>query len=242
MTESFHWNEFADREALAEALAGRIAGLLSAAIERRGTALLAVSGGTTPARLFEVLSDQQIAWDRVTVTLVDERFVLPSSPRSNATLVTSKLLQGRAAGARFLPLFRRGETLDEAAADGDREIAALPQPFDVVILGMGGDGHTASFFPDARELPALLDPQNSLALMPVHAGSAGESRLTLTLPRIVAAGFLALHIEGGEKRTTFDKAMGNGAMGNGAMGNGPELPIRTVLDASPRPVEVYWAP
>jgi 6-phosphogluconolactonase len=232
MTESFHWNEFADREALAETLAKRIAALLAAAIERRGSALIAVSGGTTPARLFEALSAEPIAWDRVTVTLVDERFVPPSSPRSNAALVTTKLLQGKAAVARFLPLFRKGETLKEAAADGDRAIAALPQPFDAVILGMGGDGHTASFFPDALELPALLDPESSLALMPVHADSAGEPRLTLTLPRIVAARFLALHIEGAEKRATFDRAIGEG----------PELPIRAVLDASPRPVDVFWAP
>jgi 6-phosphogluconolactonase len=158
--------------------------------------------------------------------------VPPSSPRSNAALVAAKLLRGKATAARFLPLFRKGENLDEAAADGDREIAALPFPFDVVVLGMGGDGHTASFFPDAVELPALLDPENSLALMPVHADSAGEPRLTLTLPRIVAAGFLALHIEGDEKRATFDRATGDG----------PELPIRAVLDASPRPVEVFWAP
>ena len=232
MTEIFHWNEFADREALAQALAKRIAGLLSAAVERRGEGLLAVSGGTTPARLFEVLSDEPIAWDKVTVTLVDERFVPPSSPRSNAALVTAKLLRGKAAAARFLPLFRKGETLDEAAADGDRAVAALPFPFDAVILGMGGDGHTASFFPDALELPALLDTENSLALMPVHADSAGEPRLTLTLPRIVAAGFLALHIEGDEKRAAFERAMGDG----------PQLPIRAVLDASPRPVEVFWAP
>ena len=232
MTDTFHWNEFADREGLAQALAKRIAGRLSAAVERRGGALLAVSGGTTPARLFEVLSAEPIAWNSLTVTLVDERFVPASSPRSNAALVMAKLLQGKAAAARFLPLFRKGESLAEAAADGDREVAALPFPFDVAILGMGGDGHTASFFPDAVELPALLDPENSLALMPVHADSAGEPRLTLTLPRIVAAGFLALHIEGDEKRATFDRATGDG----------PDLPIRAVLDASPRPVDVFWAP
>ncbi|MEQ1937375.1 6-phosphogluconolactonase [Mesorhizobium sp. CN5-321] len=232
MAATYHWNSFADGTALASALAGKVAGLLARAVSERGEALFAVSGGATPALFFAALSEADIAWDKVTVTLVDERFVPPSSPRSNAALVMAKLLQGKAAAARFLPLFRNGEDLDEAAADGDRAIAALPQPFDVVILGMGGDGHTASFFPDAEELPALLDRENSLALMPVHADSAGEPRLTLTLPRIVAAGFLALHIEGDEKRATFDRAMGGG----------PQLPIRAVLDASPRPVEVFWAP
>ena len=93
----YRWNEYADGAALAAALAGKVSGLLAQAVSRRGVALLAVSGGTTPAQFFAALSEADIAWDKVTVTLVDERFVPPSSPRSNAVLVSAKLLQGRAA-------------------------------------------------------------------------------------------------------------------------------------------------
>jgi 6-phosphogluconolactonase len=97
---------------------------------------------------------------------------------------------------------------------------------------MGADGHTASFFPDADDLAELLDPSSQRIVLPVHAQSAGEPRLTLSMARIVAAGFIALHIEGEDKRTAFD----------GAMGPGAEKPIRRVLEAAPMPVEVFWAP
>ncbi|MEZ2331316.1 6-phosphogluconolactonase [Mesorhizobium sp. RCC_202] len=228
----FTWNGFADRQQLAAALAGHVAGRLTKAIAERGTALLAVSGGTTPAKFFAALSAIPIAWDKVVVTLVDERFVPPSSPRSNAGLVAANLLQNKAAAARFVPLYHEAESIEDAAAADSEELRALPWPLDVVILGMGGDGHTASFFPDAGNLDALLDPSSQRIVMPVHAASGGEPRLTLSMARIVAAGFIALHIEGEDKRTAFD----------GAMGPDAKKPIRKVLEAAPIPVEVFWAP
>ena len=226
------WNGFADRQDLATALAGEIAGRLTGAIAERGTALLAVSGGTTPARLFAALSTTPITWDKVIVTLVDERFVPPSSPRSNAGLVTANLLQNKAAAARCVPLYHEAASIEVAAAADSEALRALPWPLDVVILGMGGDGHTASFFPDAGNLEELLDPTSQRIVLPVHAASGGEPRLTLSMARIVAAGFIALHIEGEDKRTAFD----------GAMGPGAKKPIRRVLEAAPRPIEVFWAP
>lgn len=228
----YGWNGFADRQDLATALANEIAGRLTGAIAERGTALLAVSGGTTPARLFAALSTTPIAWDKVIVTLVDERFVPPSSPRSNAGLVTANLLQNKAAAARFVPLYHEAANIEDAAAADSEALRALPWPLDVVILGMGGDGHTASFFPDAGNLEELLDPTSQRIVLPVHAASGGEPRLTLSMARIVAAGFIALHIEGEDKRTAFD----------GAMGPGAKKPIRRVLEAAPRPIEVFWAP
>ncbi|RAZ85684.1 6-phosphogluconolactonase [Mesorhizobium hawassense] len=228
----FNWNGFADRPQLAAALAGQVAALLTNAIAQRGTALLAVSGGTTPAKFFAALSAIPIAWDKVTVTLVDERFVPPSSPRSNAGLVAANLLQNEAAAARFVPLYHEAASIEDAAAADSEALRSLPWPLDVVILGMGGDGHTASFFPDAGNLDELLDPASRRIVLPVHAASGGEPRLTLSMARIIAAGFVALHIEGEDKRTAF----------NGAMGPGMKKPIRRVLEAAPRPTEVFWAP
>ncbi|WP_027168372.1 6-phosphogluconolactonase [Mesorhizobium sp. WSM3224] len=230
--DRYSWNGFADRQDLATALAAEIADRLTGAIAERGTALLAVSGGTTPAKLFAALSTTPIAWDKVTVTLVDERFVPPSSPRSNAGLVAANLLQNKAAAARFVPLYHEAASIEDAAAADSEALRALPWPLDVVILGMGGDGHTASFFPDAGNLEELLDPTSHRIVLPVHAASGGEPRLTLSMARIVAAGFAALHIEGQDKRAAFD----------GAMGPGAKKPIRRVLEAAPRPIEVFWAP
>ncbi len=228
----FNWNGFADRQELAAALAGHVASRLTNAIAARGTALLAVSGGTTPAKFFAALSSIPIAWDKVVVTLVDERFVPPSSPRSNAGLVAANLLQNQAAAARFVPLYHEAESIEDAAAADSDALKSLPWPLDVVLLGMGGDGHTASFFPDAGNLDELLDPSSQRIVIPVHAASGGEPRLTLSMARIIGAGFIALQIEGEDKRIAFD----------GAMGAGAKKPIRKVLEAAPIPVEVFWAP
>ncbi|PDQ19350.1 6-phosphogluconolactonase [Mesorhizobium sanjuanii] len=229
---AYNWNGFADRPQLAAALAGHVAGRLTKAIAERGTGLLAVSGGTTPAKFFAALSAIPIAWDKVMVTLIDERFVPPSSPRSNAALVVANLLQNAASAARFVPLYHEAASIEDAAASDSEALKSLPWPLDVAILGMGADGHTASFFPDADNLPALLDPSSTRIVLPVHAASAGEPRLTLSLARIVAAGFITLHIEGEDKRTAFE----------GAMGLGARKPIRAVIDAAPKTVEVFWAP
>lgn len=232
LNATYNWNGFADRPELAAALAGHVAGRLAKAIAERGTALLAVSGGTTPAKFLAALSAIPIAWDKVTVTLIDERFVPPSSPRSNAALVAANLLQNAASAARFVPLYHEAASIEDAAASDSEALKSLPWPLDVAILGMGADGHTASFFPDADNLPALLDPSSPRIVLPVHAPSGGEPRLTLSMARIIDAGFVALHIEGEDKRTAFD----------GAMGPGARKPIRAVIDAAPRAVEVFWAP
>lgn len=227
----YSWTEFPTREALAEALAGQVADRLADAIEKRGAGLLAVSGGTTPGRFFEALSSRPIAWDKVTVTLVDERFVPPSSPRSNAALVAEKLLRDKASAARFAPLYHAADSTAEAASQAEADLSALPWPLDAAVLGMGTDGHTASFFPDADTLATLLDPAGGRTILPVDAPSAGEPRLTLSMTRLIEAGFLALHIEGAEKRAVFETAMGSG----------DKKPIRAVIEASPHPVKVFWA-
>ncbi|AZO01166.1 6-phosphogluconolactonase [Mesorhizobium sp. M9A.F.Ca.ET.002.03.1.2] len=229
---AYNWHAFAERQDLAAALAGHIAGRLTNAIAERGMGLLAVSGGTTPAKFFASLSSIPIAWNKVAVTLVDERCVPASSARSNAGLVAANFLQNAAAAARFVPLYQEGASIEDTAEADSRMLRSLPWPLDVAVLGMGTDGHTASFFPDADNLEELLDPSSEMVVLPVHATSAGEPRLTLALARIVEAGFVALHIEGEDKRKAFESAMGAGT----------RKPIRAVLDAAKRPVEVFWAP
>jgi 6-phosphogluconolactonase len=221
---------FPSRPELAEKLAATIAEKLSDAIARRGTGFIAVSGGSTPALLFAELSKAAIDWKKVIVTLIDERLVPPTSPRSNARLVADKLLQGPAAAATFVPLYHGTDDGDDAAALAKAALGKLPWPLDVAVLGMGGDGHTASFFPDAPDIAELLATDASRLVLPVEAASAGEHRLTLTLGKIAEAGLLVLHIEGPDKRQVLERALG-----------GEKLPIRAAFKASPRPVEIFWA-
>ena len=136
-------NEFADPAALAQALASSVADDLRTALQERQVASLALSGGNTPKAFMRALSKQSLDWSQVVVTLVDERWVPEDNARSNAALLRENLLQGPAAAARFLPLHRDTATPEEALDALERDLAALPSPFDAVVLGMGNDGHTA---------------------------------------------------------------------------------------------------
>ncbi len=211
---------FDDGAQLAAAMATRVADLLREAIAVKGAAILAVSGGTTPKPFFHALSLLDMEWSKVKITLVDERQVPEDSPRSNAKLVKDTLLQNEAAAARFVPLFQS-------------LAAAELGPFDIAILGMGNDGHTASFFPEGDNLAAALDPDGKRAIVEMTAPGAGEPRLTFTLPKLLVAQNLFLHIQGQDKMSVLDQALG----GTDAL----EMPIRAVLNAK-KPVELYWCP
>ncbi|HEY5971065.1 MAG TPA: 6-phosphogluconolactonase [Pseudoxanthomonas sp.] len=226
-------HSFPDPATLAESLAQAVADDLRAALATRDTASLALSGGNTPKRFMQALSRQSLAWENVVVTLVDERWVPESHERSNARLLRENLLQG-AAAARFLPLHRDAAEPEDALTEVENDLATLPSPFDAVVLGMGDDGHTASFFPGGDRLHEALDPAATALVLPMRAPGAGEPRITLTLPPILAARHLYLHIEGAGKRRVLERALS-------ADGTGDELPIHTLLRHASSPVSVYWA-
>jgi len=224
---------FDDPAALAQALARSIADDLRAALDARGIASLALSGGNTPKAFMQALALQALDWPRVAVTLVDERWVPESSGRSNATLVRKNLLQGVAAGARFMPLYRDKPEPEDALAEIESDLAGLPLPFDALVLGMGNDGHTASFFPDGDRLADALDPGTTSKALPMRAPGAGEPRITLTLPPILAARHLYLHIEGAGKQRVLEEAVAG-------TGPGAGYPVRSVLQHATSPVRVFY--
>lgn len=223
-----------DRDTLAEALAISVAGILAGGIANRGNAVLAVSGGSTPKKFFNQLSKTPIDWGKVTIILVDERIAPPGSDRSNAKLVRQNLLVNSAAAADFQHFVVDGATPEECAMQSAVALAAATENIDALILGMGTDGHTASFFPGGDNLKSALDIGNEDTVVSMKAGGAGEPRLTLTLPVILDAHFLALHIEGEEKEGVLNNAMKT----DGAKA----LPIATVINNAKSPIKLFWAP
>ncbi len=225
---------FPDRRRLAAALARRIADLLTEAVRRDGRAGLAVSGGSTPAALFDQLSQRDLPWENVVVTLVDERWVDPGAPDANERLVRTRLLRGCAAYATFVGLKTPAATAIDGQAACEERLAQVPRPFAALVLGMGTDGHTASLFPGAVELPAAADPETRRTCVAVTPPAAPHARLTLTLPVILDAGRIFLHITGEDKRRVLQKALQEGPA--------EDMPVRFILRQQTTPLEVYWAP
>ncbi|MEM9838930.1 MAG: 6-phosphogluconolactonase [Pseudomonadota bacterium] len=218
---SFH--TFTDREALYSDAETRIISALSSGVADRGEAHMALSGGSTPAPIYERLSAyDKLDWSKVTVTLVDERMTEPNDPASNEVLVRNTLLKDAASSATFTPI-----------TEGQ---ASVPQQ-DIMLLGMGGDGHFASLFPTAEELqdglyasaPAVL----RMTPNPLPA-NAPFPRLTLTLPTILASRALVLAITGDEKRGVLDSAQEAGPT--------EDLPISALLRADHPNLTILWAP
>ncbi len=226
--------EFVSGPALAETLSDRVAEALRSATETYGEALLAVSGGSTPKLFFQALSQRKLPWDRVTVTLVDERFVPPAHERSNHRLLATHLLQNEAALARFMPLYGDDGSPADAALRAAERMRQLGRPLDVAVLGMGLDGHTASWFPESPQLATCVDPSTQETVVAAEAPGAGEPRLTLTLPVIAAAAMCILHIEGTDKKHVYNTALEPGPV--------ERLPVRAVLRKAGTPLQVYWAP
>lgn len=225
---------FQNSETLIADLTDRIGRSLRNSIAAHGCASLAVSGGSTPKTLFRRLSAIDIPWQDVIVTLVDERWVDPSSPDSNEHLVRQYLLQDQAAAAAFVGLKNFFPTAVQGASECELKLRRVPRPFTVLILGMGNDGHTASLFPGSPRLAAATDLHSDKICMAVTPVDAPHERMTLTLPAILDSQEIILHITGQEKKSVLEEAQGPGSA--------EEMPIRFVLRQQDRPVALYWAP
>lgn len=246
------WQVDNDAGRLAESLADETARCLGQALEERGRASLAVSGGSTPVPFFQALSQKTLDWSRVDILLADERWVDETDAASNTRLVREHLLQGPAAAARYTAL--KPVVAADSETEGTisaQELAAVEQaldqvswPLDVLILGMGTDGHTASLFPDAPELAAALGnyPGSDLGadrkagmqarVAAMHPASQPQARITLTLPVLAAARHTALHLKGEAKLSTLLEAMK-------APENVTQMPVRAFLKPG---VTVFWSP
>lgn len=228
------WNikTFDSNDALVAALAAEIVSILRAAIQRTGRASMAVSGGSTPKPLFARLAMTDLDWEKVTITLVDERWVEEDHPDSNARLVKDYLLRNQAESATFIGLkANQGDPFSAKEVVAQR-LRSVSLPFDLVILGMGNDGHTASFFPGAATLARALTDEGSLCCG-VRPPAAPHDRMTLTLPTLLSARRLFLHLVGEEKWEVLQRAMESGSR--------EELPIRAVLHQDQTLLDIYYA-
>jgi len=215
--------------ALVGALCGEICDRLQDGVVERGWASLVVTGGSTPAPLYDALNGCEAPWAKTFVTLSDERWVSPRDPASNEKLIRERLLKGRAARAHFIPLKTDDASPVAALESVDARVAAMPRPFDAVVLGMGEDGHFASLFPGNPALKIGLDAICAESVVAVEApGAAGSAhRLSLTLSALTDARWIALMIRGEAKLHRLREPA--------------RTPIAALLAQEKVPVEVFYA-
>lgn len=210
----------------ARGAAEAVAAALARALQWRERVSLAVSGGRSPVPFLEYLSAQPLDWPRVSVTLVDERWVAPDSEDSNEALVRRHLLREAAAAAEFLPL--KTAAPNAAAALAERS-AALPPTLDVVVLGMGMDGHIASLFPGAPGIEAALDAASQQRLVAIEPPQAPHGRISLSMGELCRAGAVFMQFQGIAKLAVYSRACAGDV----------SLPIGVLLQALPKPLQVH---
>lgn len=230
------FHEFETREELAEALAAEVAGKLGTDLESGEFASIALSGGSTPKLFLNKLGERLSGnSEMIYFAMVDERFVPVTDEQSNERMIRQQLGLQDHPPSEFLSLYEDNLTPEELAIRAHGVLLNDDElPFDVVTLGMGLDGHTASFFPGGNRLGQAVDPEGSSFFEHIEAAGSNGPRVTMTLPPIVSANNLILHIEGAEKRAVFEKALEDGPA--------DEMPIRHVLRHPDANLQVYWAP
>jgi 6-phosphogluconolactonase len=225
---------YTDFATLSQELATQVATSLRASIAARGMASLVVSGGRSPIQFFEALRVAPLDWSRVCIALADERWVPPADSSSNEKLLRDHLLREAAAAARFTGLKNAAATPDSGANSAWETFAQIPRPFDVVVLGMGDDGHTASLFPDSPSLARALDPAAAPGCIGMVSPTVPTARLSLNLSALLDSRRIVLLINGDAKWRVYAKASGPGAA--------LDMPVRTVLRQRATPVDVMWSP
>lgn len=221
---------YPDAEHAALAAAEAIADWLAAGLAENDRASFVGTGGSSPGPVYDLLSTLPLPWEKISVTLSDERWVPPSSPESNERQLRERLLRGEAAPAKFVPLWSAAPTTEDAAEAAEEALADL-FPADVVLLGMGEDGHIASLFPGSSMLEEGLDPLGGSLVIAVPTGDPAPAleRISLTLYAMKQAWLILVLISGEAKRRIIEDR--------------DDLPVHALFRAAgPMPVRVIWSP
>ena len=218
-------------ESLVKLLSKDIAEILESTIQKEGRASLAVSGGRTPIPLFVELSKLNLDWSKVELTLADDRWVNLDDEASNEYLVRKYLLKNKAITARFIPLKNEKRTAKMGQIKSENIFKEIKLPLDVIVLGMGSDGHTASLFPCSNELKEAMDPNYPNFLISTNPKTAPYERISLSAKTISSSKKIFLHLNGSDKLHVLKTAM--------HLKDINKMPIYNFLKEE---LDIYWSP
>jgi 6-phosphogluconolactonase len=228
------WRCHDDASEFAGAVAAEVGTVVEGAVGERGECLLALPGGGTPRPIFRKLAAAALPWDAVTLIPTDDRLVEPTSHLSNARLLQESFA---GTGARVLALASDEADVQRAGDAADARLQELRWPPNLVWLGMGEDGHTASIFagPDLDEALNAPGTRRAVGVRPDPLPpEAPVARVTLTKASILAADALLITVTGDRKKTLLEQAL--------SQGGSSDLPIGRVLADCEGPVTIHWCP
>ena len=228
------WWDYDSAEEMAEAVAGDVGFIVESALDARGSSLIALPGGSTPRPIYPVLAAKPLQWKKVTIIPTDDRLVPVDNDLSNARAIAGAFLP---TGARVFPIATPLEDYRAAGNAADARLQDLPWPADLVWLGMGSDGHTASIFagPDLQDALDAPKARRAVGVMPdPMPEDAPVARVTLTRAAILSARTVLITIVGEQKKQLLEGAI--------ADGQSSKLPIGRVLAEIEQPIDIHWCP
>src|SRR3954452_14653883 len=228
------WWEYDSLDDLADAVAGDVAFIIESAVDARGASLVALPGGNTGPAIYPKLAKQSLPWKKVTIIPTDDRLVPMEDERSNVRAIAKAFLP---CGARVIPIAADIADHKLAGSSADARLQDLAWPPDLVWLGMGKDGHTASIFagPDLQDALDAPKARRAVGVMPDPLPpEAPVARVTLTRAAILSARTILITITGDEKRALLEQAI--------ADGQSSKLPIGRVLAEVDQPIDIHWCP
>src|SRR5215212_4332314 len=228
------WWEYDSLDELADAVAGDIGFIVESAVDARGSSLIAVPGGSTGPAIFPKLAAQKLPWKKLTIIPTDDRLVPMDDERSNVRALAKAFLP---CGARVIPIATDIPDYRLAGNSADARLQDLSWPPDLVWLGMGKDGHTASIFagPDLQDALDAPKARRAIGVMPDPLPpEAPVARVTLTRSAILSARTILITVTGQEKRQILEGAI--------ADGQSSRLPIGRVLAEVDQPIDIHWCP
>ena len=230
-----HWLEFDSREKFNEALVQRIADTLQSASLSQSQIVFGVSGGSTPLPVYQALAQKELAWNRIKLLLVDERYVATTHADSNERNIREAFSSNAIIGKNIIGLVSDKGDIETIAIAADQKLASINAVLDVIVLGMGEDGHFASLFPTGVQFDQAISENGSRFVMPISPmpQHAPHPRLSMSLAYIRRAKRIILAITGDNKRRVLQQAI--------AEGDVHHLPIAALFKASSPAVEIYWS-
>jgi 6-phosphogluconolactonase len=229
------WHEFSTREVFSEKLTDLLGKTLQFSSITQERVLFGVSGGSTPLPIYRQLAARELAWNKIHMVIVDERWVPTDHPDSNEKNIRHAFSEGVIESPKIIGLWSEQDNLDMAATAANQTLAALNSDLDVILLGMGEDGHFASLFPTAAEFSTAISKENTRLVFPIEPmpAHAAHSRLSMSLAYIQRAKRIVLAITGEKKRTILQQAIAHGDVN--------ALPIAALFTANSPAVDIYWS-